>query len=96
MIQRYQTNPGRRTEDTPAVERASRTAPGLLSETRRATDHSGRYPAEQDGATGPPTDRANPLAWELITIWILVLLSWAALIFAVYGIWSKCEGHSSF
>jgi len=96
MIQRYQTNPGRRTEDTPAIERASRTAPGLPSQTRRVTDRSGRYPAEQEGATGPPADRANPLAWELILIWILVLLSWAALIFAVYAIRAKCGGPSPF
>ena len=78
--------------DTPAIEPASRTAPGLPSETRRVTDHSGRYPAEQEGAAGPPADRANPLARELVLIWILVLLSWAALIFAVYAIRAKCEG----
>ncbi len=96
MIERYRTNCGRRAGDTPAIEHASQTTPGLPSETRRVTDHSGQYPAEQDGATGPPTDRANPLARELIGTWILVFLSFAALIFAVYTIWTKCEGHSSF
>jgi hypothetical protein len=96
MIERYPTNYGRRVGDAPATERAPRTASDLPSETRRATDHFGQYPAEQDGATGSPTDRANPPAWELIASLILVLLSFAALIFTVYVIWTKCEGPSSF
>jgi hypothetical protein len=96
MIERYRTNCGRGAGDTPATERASQTAPDLPSETRRITDRLWQYPAEQDGGTRPPSDRANPLAWELIASWILVLLSFAALIFAVYVIWAKCEGHFSF
>ena len=96
MIERYRTNCGRRAGDTPATERASQTAPDPPSEARRITDRSWQYPAAQNGGTCPPTDRANPLAWELIASWFLVLLSFAALLFAVYAIWAKCEGHSSF
>jgi len=96
MIARYRINCARRAGDTSATECASQTASDQPSEIRRVADRSGQYPAEQDGATGPPTDRANPLAWELIASWICVLLSFAALIFAVYAIWTKCEGHSSF
>ena len=94
IIENHRAKCGRPTVEAPATEDARQARTGLLSETRRATDHSERYAAEEEFAPSPPTNQANRLAWEMSAFWIFALFSFAALIFAVYVIWTKCEGNS--
>jgi hypothetical protein len=46
------------------------------------------YRTECDGR------RASRLDWKGIAFWSFVVLSFAALIFALYVIWTKCDGNS--
>ncbi len=39
---------------------------------------------------------SDRLHWETLALWIFVVFSFAALIFAGYVIWAKCDGPSPF
>ncbi len=41
------------------------------------------------------SSRASRLDWKGIAFWSFVLFSFAALIFALYVVWTKCCGSSS-
>jgi len=38
----------------------------------------------------------DPVNWELLAVWVCVVLCFAALAFAVYVIWLKCASPSPF
>jgi hypothetical protein len=40
----------------------------------------------------PESGKADRLDWELVELWFFVLVSFAALFFAGYVIWAKCNG----
>jgi len=91
MIEGYRTECGRPTWATPATERARQTTSDLGSETRRVTNHSERHPTKQERATSPPPHETSRLNWEMLVIWSFVVFSFAALFFAGYVIWAKCQ-----
>lgn len=51
---------------------------------------------ELDPEAEPRTGNADRLAWEMVALWIFVFFSFAALFFAGYVIWAKCNGSSPY
>lgn len=66
---------------------------------RRTTSHR-FWKSEEDseqrpiepGAFVPRSNKSSHLNWEMFAIWSVVGVSFAALIFAGYVIWAKCNG----
>jgi hypothetical protein len=65
-------------------------ATDLGSQIHRGIEDSERCPIEP-GALGPRSNKSNHLNWEMLTIWSFVVFSFAALFFAGYVIWAKCQ-----
>jgi hypothetical protein len=53
-----------------------------------------RHKSNELYATASSRRTVDPLNWELLAVWVCVALSFAALVFAVYVIWAKCNGPS--
>lgn len=49
-----------------------------------------------DRAMSSGSKDSDRLRWEMLALWIFVVFSFAALVFAVYAIWAKCDGPSPF
>ncbi len=47
-------------------------------------------------ATSPNCRSGGGLNWEMLALWIFIVFSFAALVFAGYVIWAKCNGPSPF
>ena len=47
-------------------------------------------------ATPPNCKSGGRLNWEMLALWIFAVFSFAALIFAGYVIWAKCDGTPPF
>ena len=47
-------------------------------------------------ATAPNCRSGGRVNWEILALWIFVMFSFAALAFAVYLIWAKCDGPPAF
>ena len=60
-------------------------------EIHRVLEDSERRPIEPR-ALGPRSNKSNHRNWEMFAIWSFVVVSLAALFFARYLIWAKCNG----
>ena len=49
-----------------------------------------------DRAMSSGSKGSDRLRWEMLALWMFVMFSFAALIFAVYAIWAKCDGPPTF
>ena len=67
-------------------------ATDLGSEIHRAIEDSERRPIERDSESAPRRNKSNHLNWEMLALWSFVAVSFAALFFAGYIIWAKCNG----
>lgn len=83
-------------ETSPAEERALQAMSELSQESRQARDPCEPQSAEQPPAAGPVTEEARGSVWQTVALWIFVVVSFAALVFAGYVLWAKCKGTSSF
>jgi len=61
----------------------------LLSKVCRMTEAE-RRPIEPR-AFVPRSNKSSHLNWEMLVIWSFVVVSFAALFFAGYVIWAKCQ-----
>lgn len=67
-------------------------AKDLFSITHRAIEDSGPLPIKHESESDPCPDKSNHLNWEMIAFWSFVIFTFAAVIFAFYVIWTKCNG----
>jgi hypothetical protein len=52
--------------------------------------------SDAGSATGSGSRGSDRLNWEMLAIWAFVVFFFAALVFAVYVIWAKCDGPGPF
>ena len=62
----------------------------LLSKVCQVTEDSERLPIEPR-AFVPRSNKSSHLNWVMLVIWSFVVVSFAALFFAGYVIWAKCQ-----
>ena len=63
-------------------------------EIRRVPGDSERPSAEEESEAAPRPDTSNRLDWNMVALWLFVVICFGALAFALYVIWSKCHGDS--
>ena len=61
-------------------------------EIRRVPGDSERPSAEEENETASRPDTSNRLDWNMVALWLFVVICFGALAFALYVIWSKCRG----
>jgi hypothetical protein len=66
-------------------------ATDLGSEILRVIEDSERRPIERESESDPRPNKSPHLNWEMLVIWSFVVFSFAALFFAGYVIWAKCQ-----
>ena len=64
----------------------------LVFERSRTATQSGSSHRQQTNR--PPISETRRRDWQMIALWAFVVFSFAALGFALYAIWGKCEGQS--
>ena len=52
--------------------------------------------SDAGSVTSPGSTSSDRLNWEMLAIWVFVVFSFAALVFAGYVIWAKCASPSPF
>ena len=75
---------------------ARQTTPELSAEGSPAGDHPVREAPEREQTTALPVRRDRRLDWQMLALWAFVVVSFAALGFALLTIWVKCGGQSPF
>ena len=75
---------------------ACQTTPELSAEGSPAGDHPVRVAPEREQTTALPVRRDRRLDWQMLALWAFVVVSFAALGFALLTIWVKCGGQSPF
>ena len=64
-------------------------------EIRRVPEDSERRSEEAEHAeneTASRPDTSNRLDWNMVALWLFVVICFGALAFTLYVIWSKCRG----
>jgi hypothetical protein len=59
---------------------------------RRVEEDSEQRSAEEENETAPRRDTSNRLDWNVVLLWLFVLICFGALAFALCVIWGKCRG----
>ena len=72
------------------------TATDRVAQCFRKIGHSDQNRAKRAGESDAPASGAGSPDWELIAVLSFVVLSFAALVFAVYLIWAKCGPSEAF
>jgi ferric-dicitrate binding protein FerR (iron transport regulator) len=96
MTNQHPNANGRSKETNPVEKRALQAMSELSQESRQARDPGEPQAAEWPPAAGPVTEEARSSDWQSIALWVFVVVSFAALVFAGYVLWAKCKGPSSF
>ena len=76
-----------------AIERAKDACERLEEKTVAATKPSF---SNAGSTTNSDSKGSDQMEWETFAIWVFVAFSFAALVFAGYIIWAKCNGRLSF
>ena len=96
MANQHPNESSRPKETNLAEGRALHAMPELSQESRRARDPCEPPATEQPPATEPVAGESRDSDWQMVALWIFVAVSFAALLFAGYVIWAKCNGSSPF
>lgn len=68
----------------------------LVNGTHVRLRHNSWVISDAGSATGSGSRISDRLNWEMLAIWAFLVFSFAALAFAVYVIWAKCDGPGPF
>lgn len=68
----------------------------LVNRTNVRFRYNSRLISDAGSAASSGSASSDRLNWETLAIWVFVVFSFAALVFAGYVIWAKCASPSSF
>jgi hypothetical protein len=96
MADQHPTGDGRFREKGLADANVRHTTSNVFPRSCQAKGPCEGQPEEPEQAPGPVTGKVNRSDWQTIALWILVAVSFAALVIAGYLIWAKCRFASNF
>jgi len=68
----------------------------LVNRTNVRFRYNSGHISDAGSATNSGSTSSDLLNWEMFAIWVFVVFSFAALVFAGYVIWAKCASPSPF